>query len=81
VTANVALVAIAAVFLNSYLARVVRMPVYWLPAVGLVGSVALYFVRTRAAGSSSFSSSTLRRRRSRLKREGGAPLSGLASTG
>ena len=47
VTANVALVAIAAVFLNSYLARVVRMPVYWLPAVGLAGTVTLYFVKTR----------------------------------
>jgi hypothetical protein len=49
VTANVAVVAIAVVFLNSYLARVVRMPVYWLPAVGLAGIVALYFVRTRGA--------------------------------
>jgi hypothetical protein len=47
VTANVAVVAIAAVFLNSYLARVERMPVYWLPAIALVGIVALYFVRTR----------------------------------
>ena len=49
VTANVAIVAIAAVFLNSYLARVVRMPMYWLPAAGLAGTVALYFVRTRGA--------------------------------
>jgi hypothetical protein len=49
VTANVAVVAIAAVFLNSYRARVVRMPVYWLPALGLAGIVALYFVRTRGA--------------------------------
>jgi hypothetical protein len=43
--ANVAIVAIAAVFLNSYLARVAAMPIYWLPAIGLAGSVALYFVR------------------------------------
>jgi uncharacterized membrane protein YobD (UPF0266 family) len=48
VTANVAVVAIAAVFLNSYLARVARMPVYWLPVAGLVGILALYFVRTRS---------------------------------
>lgn len=49
VTAKVAVVAIAAVFVNSYLARVVRMPVYWLPVFGLAGIVALYFVRTRGA--------------------------------
>ena len=48
VTANVAVVAIAAVFLNSYLARVARMPVYWVPVAGLVGILALYFVRTRS---------------------------------
>jgi hypothetical protein len=47
VTANVAVVAVAAVFFNSYLARAVRMPVYWLPVAGLAGTVALYFVRTR----------------------------------
>lgn len=47
VAANVAVVAIAAVFLNSYLARVVRMPVYWLPAVGVAGTLTLYLVRTR----------------------------------
>jgi hypothetical protein len=46
VPANVAVVAIAVVFLNSYLARVERMPVYWLPAICLAGVVALYFVRT-----------------------------------
>jgi hypothetical protein len=63
VTAEAALVAIAAVFLNSYVGRAVRMPVYWLPVLGLVGIVALYFVRTRAAGSSSLASSTLRRHR------------------
>jgi hypothetical protein len=45
--ANVAIVAIAAVFLNSYLARVAEMPIYWLPTVGLVGTVALYLARTR----------------------------------
>ncbi len=45
VTAHIAVVAIAAVFLNSYLARVGRMPMYWLPTVGLAGTVALYFVR------------------------------------
>ena len=49
VVANVAVVAIAAVFLNSYLARVAHRPVYWLPAVGLVGIVALYLARIRAA--------------------------------
>ena len=49
VTANGAIVAIAAVFLNSHLARVERMPMLWLPAAGLAGTVALYFVRTRGA--------------------------------
>jgi hypothetical protein len=49
VTADVAVVAIAVVFLTSYLARVQRMPVYWLPAICLAGIVALYFVRTRVA--------------------------------
>ena len=49
VTANGAVVAIAAVFLNSYLGRVARMPAYWLPTAGLAGIVALYFVRTRRA--------------------------------
>lgn len=49
VMANVAVVAIAAVFLNSYLARVARMPMYWLPAAGLAGVVVVYFVRTRGA--------------------------------
>ena len=59
VAANVAIVAIAAVFLNSYLARVGRMPMYWLPTAGLAGTVALYFVRMRGA-----SGPSLRRRRS-----------------
>ena len=49
VAANLAVVAIAAVFLNSYLGRVGRMPMYWLPAAGLAGAVALYFARTRGA--------------------------------
>jgi hypothetical protein len=49
VMVNVALAAIAAVFLNSYLARVALMPVYWLPTLGLTAIVTLYFVRMRAA--------------------------------
>ena len=49
VTADVAVVAIAAVFLNSYLARAGRLPMYWLPTAGLAGTVALYFVRWRGA--------------------------------
>jgi hypothetical protein len=49
VTATVAVVAIAAVFLKYYLARVVRMPMYWLPAAGLAATVALYLARTRGA--------------------------------
>jgi len=48
-TANVAVVAIAAVFLNSYLARVERMPVYWLPVLGLAGILVLFFLRTRGS--------------------------------
>jgi hypothetical protein len=49
VAANVAVVAIAAVFLNSYLARVERMPIYWLPVLGLAGIVAVFFHRTRGS--------------------------------
>jgi hypothetical protein len=49
VTADVAVAAIAVVFLNSFLARVERMPVYWLPAICLTGIVARYFFRTRVA--------------------------------
>jgi hypothetical protein len=48
VTANVAVAAIAAVFLNSYFARVALMPIYWLLAVGLAGIVAVYLARMRA---------------------------------
>jgi hypothetical protein len=43
--ANVAIVAIAAVFLNSYLTRVAEMPIYWLLTIGLAGTVAFYFAR------------------------------------
>ena len=49
VMANVAILAIAVVFLNSYVARIERRPVYWLPAISLGGIVALYFVRMRVA--------------------------------
>jgi hypothetical protein len=53
---NVAVMAIAAVFLNSYLARVGPMPVFWLPVLGLAGTVALYFARTRGAAPPPFRS-------------------------
>ena len=56
---NVALVAIAAVFLNAYLARVAAMPIFWLPTIGLAGTVAIYFARMGGA------TSPLRRQRSR----------------
>ena len=49
VAANVGVLAIAAVFLNSYLARVQHMPLYWLPTIGLLGVVALYLVRARVS--------------------------------
>jgi hypothetical protein len=48
-TAHAGITLIALVFLNSYLGRVGTMPVYWLPAVGLIASVVLYFVQMRAA--------------------------------
>ena len=35
--ANLAVGAIAAAFLNSYVARVGLMPIYWLPIVGVIG--------------------------------------------
>jgi hypothetical protein len=46
--ATVALAAIAAAFLNSYLARVAFMPWYWLPTIGMAGILATYLARTRA---------------------------------
>ena len=49
--ANVCIVAITAVFLNSYLARVSEMPIYWLPAIGLVATVVLYLARIRGGRS------------------------------
>jgi hypothetical protein len=52
VLANVALTAIAAVFLNSYVARVALMPVYWFPAIALAGIVGLYLAKMRLAISS-----------------------------
>jgi len=43
--AGVAVIAI--VFLNSYVARVERMPIYWLPTIGMIAVVAAYFARAR----------------------------------
>jgi hypothetical protein len=48
VAANAAITSIALAFLNSYLSRVPDKPIYWLPAICLVASVAVYFVRMRA---------------------------------
>jgi hypothetical protein len=47
--AHAGVAVIALVFLNSYLARVETLPVYWLPAIGMVAVVATYFVRAREA--------------------------------
>ncbi len=45
---------IATVFLNSYIARAERLPLYWLAATAMVATVAFYFVRgaiqTRESG-------------------------------
>jgi hypothetical protein len=38
---------IAVVFLNSYLSRVERMPVYWIPTIVMVIVAAMYFARLR----------------------------------
>jgi len=46
--AHVSVAFIAVVFLNSYLGRVESRPVYWLPVIGMVVVVALYFWRVRA---------------------------------
>jgi hypothetical protein len=46
--ANAAITLIALAFLNSYLARVPDRRIFWLPAICLVVSVAVYFVRLRA---------------------------------
>jgi hypothetical protein len=40
---------IALVFLNSYVARVASLPIYWLPTIGMIASVIDYFVRARLA--------------------------------
>jgi hypothetical protein len=47
--AHASVAVIALVFLNSYVARVETMPVYWLPTIGMVAVVSAYFVRARAA--------------------------------
>jgi hypothetical protein len=39
---------ITAVFLNSYIARVGRLPIYWLPTIGLISAVTFYFLRARS---------------------------------
>jgi hypothetical protein len=52
-TAHGSVALIAVVFLNSYLARVGRMPLYWVPAIGLVAIVAIYFARLAPAASAS----------------------------
>jgi hypothetical protein len=36
---------IAAIFLNSYFARVEGMPIYWLAATAMIAAVGLYFLR------------------------------------
>ena len=46
--ANAGITLIAVAFLNSYLARAADKPLYWLPALCMVASVAVYFVRMRA---------------------------------
>jgi hypothetical protein len=48
---------IAAVFLNSYIARVERMPVYWIPTVIMVVVVGLYLVRVPRSSAPRTSSS------------------------
>jgi hypothetical protein len=40
---------IALVFLNSYVARVASLPIYWLPTIGMIAIVIDYFVRARLA--------------------------------
>lgn len=47
VAAHAAVAFIAAVFLNSYAARLGRMPVYWVPAILMAAVVTGYFIRVR----------------------------------
>jgi hypothetical protein len=47
--AHAGVVFIALIFLNSYGARAVRMPVYWLPAILMAAAVVAYFIRVRPA--------------------------------
>jgi len=45
VASRVGVLFIAAVFLNSYFARVERMPIYWLAAAAMIATVGFYFLR------------------------------------
>ena len=45
--AHVAVLFIAAIFINSYVSRVKTMPIYWLWTVGMVLVVTVYLLRTR----------------------------------
>lgn len=47
--AHLGIVFISLVFVNSYVSRVDRMPVYWLPTVVMIAAVGLYFRRGQRA--------------------------------
>jgi hypothetical protein len=49
--AHVGVVLIALIFLNSYIARVGRMPAYWVPAILMIAAVVAYFTHVHVTGS------------------------------
>jgi hypothetical protein len=52
---------IAVVFVNSYIARVETLPIYWLPTIGMIGTVAFFFLQARSAVAASVESSNAAR--------------------
>jgi hypothetical protein len=53
--ASVALIAL--IFLNSYITRVGRMPVYWAPAILMIAAVVMYFTQVHRACASAMRTS------------------------
>jgi hypothetical protein len=55
--AHIGVAFIAVVFLTSYIARAATLPIYWLPTIGMIGTVAAFFLRARRIVAPSIGSS------------------------